>query len=633
MAEIDTKHSLADLAVDLGLLTSKMLEDALAMANETSMPLRRVLVMSNLLSEEDITNLARCQTLLRERSIEMELANQAMQRAREKRIGLDESLLTLGWDPLQYKESGPLGKLLLQAHFVTKEQLESAVQRHEETGLPLGRVLVLSGSMPESLLSAAVNAQILVRDGKLTQEQAVEALKEARRRQVSIETSLQEKGFYDVPNQSAPRIGEMLLFSGAITQSELVIALEVGLVQKKPIGEVLLQANLVTQDVLDGALQVQKLLSEQKLSINEAKSVLSAMKSGASFVNAMNSVSRGHGTGKSLRLSLSDFLKLIGYTTANGIAEAFEVAQHNSQILMQVLTIGGMADENSLMQAEHCRMLVQNGRLSLENAALVFDYARRRNMSVQEALRELHWQSGDDASFGDLKPLSTANAPKDLEQVQTSNLYATAERFANQREFEKAREIWEQLILIDSDQGESSCRALDAIAETYLAEQNIAGAKKAYERALASKEKHYGDQALQIAYAMSNLGKIAYFERSYPEAEEFARSQINITERHMGAEHPDVACGWQNLATLYHMQGKHQLAESAYKRGIFICSKSLGDEHPTTERLKKNYATLLHGMDKISDSKRMDPYARVRISGSWRAVRISDDQSLRECDD
>jgi Tfp pilus assembly protein PilF len=96
----------------------------------------------------------------------------------------------------------------------------------------------------------------------------------------------------------------------------------------------------------------------------------------------------------------------------------------------------------------------------------------------------------------------------------------------------------------------------------------------------------------------------------------------------LGKEHPDVACGWQNLATLYHVQNKHVEAENAYRVAIGICSQALGPEHPTTARLNRNYANLLHNMNKIREAAAVDPFAQGRITGSWRAIQLNDDQKL-----
>lgn len=627
MAEIDSRHRLGELVIELDMVSPEHLEEALSISRETSLPLGRVLVMSNLLSDDDLKNIVRCQTLLKEHAIELKLAKQAMAQVRQMRITLDESLALLGWDSVNQRELMPLGKLLMEANFVSHPQLERALEKHEATGLPFGRILVLGGIISESLLSAAVNAQILVRDGKLTEEQAIEALKVAARRQISIEVLLKEKGFYDLPNRSCPRLGEILLFCELITPSQLVNSLEVGLVAKKPIGEVLVDAKLLTNELLQAVLQVQNLIGDSKLSINEARELITAVKAGSTFHDAMKSISLGHNPGQHSRISLSKFLQMIGYVTPTDIAQAFDVAQHNSQIMMQVLTVAGIADETTLVKAEHCRLLVQNGRLTMEHAGIVLDYSQRRGIDIPQALRELQWQHGDSAEFNDLKPLKQVKL-KTLTQSQWMTLRGTAEQFMVKGQYKAARDVWLQLLDMEHDKGESHARCLDAIAETYLAEQNFEEAKKSYHTSLEYKTQLYGAESIPVALAVSNLGKVAYFSKNYSEAETCAKDYIRICTLRLGAHHPDVACGWQNLATLYHVQNKYFDAESAYRIAIKICTESLGADHPTTARLNRNYANLLHNMNKVREAAAVDPFAQGRITGSWRAIQLSEDQKL-----
>jgi tetratricopeptide (TPR) repeat protein len=341
----------------------------------------------------------------------------------------------------------------------------------------------------------------------------------------------------------------------------------------------------------------------------------------------MKGISLGHSSGHQPRISLSRFLQLIGYASPADINQAFEVAQHNSQIIIQVLAIAGIADETTLTKAEHCRMLVQNGRLTLEHAGIVLDYSQRRGIGVPDALRELQWQHGDSAEFTDLKPIKQIKL-KTLTQSQWLTLKGTAEQYMVKGQYKLARDVWQQLLELDRDQGDTYGRCLDAIAETYLAEQNFVEAKQAYESALKFKTSFYGAESVPVSLAVSNIGKVAYFSKNYAEAEAAAKEYIRICTVRLGAEHPDVACGWQNLATLYHVQNKHRDAENAYQNAIRICSTALGEDHPTTARLNRNYANLLHNMNKIREAAAVDPFAQGRITGSWRAIQLSEDQKL-----
>ncbi|MEZ4543377.1 MAG: hypothetical protein R3C24_05700 [Cyanobacteriota/Melainabacteria group bacterium] len=92
----------------------------------------------------------------------------------------------------------------------------------------------MNGIINEAQLAATLNAQILVRDQKITKEQAIEGLKQARRRQIAVEVPLMEKGFYTVQPRESVRLGELLTLSGMVSESQILSAVELGLVSENP---------------------------------------------------------------------------------------------------------------------------------------------------------------------------------------------------------------------------------------------------------------------------------------------------------------------------------------------------------------------------------------------------------------
>ena len=198
MIEVSEKKKLGGLIVELGLIDNRDLGQALSIAQETSLPLGRVLVLSEMLSEEVLQGVLRCQSLMKQNLVDLDLARKAMQIMSKEEVSLDDALFKLGWNPEATKDTTPLGELLIDAGYVTRDQLQQSLEKSTQTGLPFGRLLVFSGALTEGLLTGALNAQILIRDGKLSKPQAVEALKEAKVRQTTIEVQLKEKGFYDL---------------------------------------------------------------------------------------------------------------------------------------------------------------------------------------------------------------------------------------------------------------------------------------------------------------------------------------------------------------------------------------------------------------------------------------------------
>jgi tetratricopeptide (TPR) repeat protein len=609
---------LGDLVLGFEMVSESEFEDSLSIAKETGLPIGNVLVMSNLLSESDLRNVLRCQSLLREHAIAFDIAREALERVKEQKITLDRALVELGWDGLRH-ESMPLGKLLVDAEFISRDQLEKALRRHKDTTMPVGRILVLEGSLPESLLSVAINAQNFLREGKITQTQALEALKEARRRHF-INTPPMQKSFYLFPTRNRPRLGELLLLSGLITQSDLNLALETSFTCKKPLGETLVEMKLITNKILDSALRAQNLIADSTLRLKEGKALITSVSKGMSISDALEKVISDRQTRKpEPQLSLSDFMKAINVVKQSEIDQAFAVVQHNSDVIMKVLLIAGVFDEQTLAMAEQCRALVIGKRLSIQQARTAFDYARKRNIKVQEALRELHWQ--DDVSTQQvLKTLD--RAPENTSQW--IELQTVADQLIRNGQAKAAREIWQRMA--DNMELKDSKRyfdCLDAIAETFLAEQEFEAAEDAYRNSLDYKLKHYGRDSLPVSWAYNNLSRVLYFQGEYDEAVDCLDEHIRICGLIQGTKHPDVACAWQNLATIFHVQQKFEHAEKAYRIAHEICEYCLGAEHASTNQLRQ--MVELAGQAAAS--------ARVggkELTGSWKSAHIPGVEELQE---
>ncbi|HMO19981.1 MAG TPA: hypothetical protein PKC98_03325, partial [Candidatus Melainabacteria bacterium] len=208
MNSADTQRiRLGILMIDAGLITRDDLEECLAMAKETGLPVGKIFLLSGKTSEPVLLATVQAQSLLKDGIISLETSYKALKKVAQSGLSLDEALKQLKVEVDDVKVN-KLGELLVEANFVSEEQLNEALEGSASTGLPFGRMLVLNGIINEAQLAATLNAQILVRDQKITKEQAIEGLKQARRRQIAVEVPLMEKGFYTVQPRESVRLGE-----------------------------------------------------------------------------------------------------------------------------------------------------------------------------------------------------------------------------------------------------------------------------------------------------------------------------------------------------------------------------------------------------------------------------------------
>jgi tetratricopeptide (TPR) repeat protein len=86
----------------------------------------------------------------------------------------------------------------------------------------------------------------------------------------------------------------------------------------------------------------------------------------------------------------------------------------------------------------------------------------------------------------------------------------------------------------------------------------------------------------------------AYWRQGkYADAEGLCKRALAIREKAFGEDHPDVATSLNHLAVVYREQGKYADAEGLDKRALAIFEKALGTDHPDVADTLNDLAILL----------------------------------------
>ena len=244
-----------DLLVAAELISREELHRLMPLARQTGLPIGRILVQSGVLTESLVRASVMAQSLLRDKLLHFQLAVTALKRASELDITYDAALKELGWHEEYYEISNKLGKLLVDAHAVTPDQLAGANEVCFASGLPLGRVLVLRKVIPEVVAYAALSVQVLLREGKITRQEAVKVITESAGINTSVQDWLRQDRSASNGRGNAVRLGELLILAGIISELDLLSAVEASLNQKIMIGHVLVNnkpVNIASYQVKDG---------------------------------------------------------------------------------------------------------------------------------------------------------------------------------------------------------------------------------------------------------------------------------------------------------------------------------------------------------------------------------------------
>ncbi|HEY9784763.1 MAG TPA: hypothetical protein V6D17_05110, partial [Candidatus Obscuribacterales bacterium] len=252
MTKITKEQKIGELLRTLDFVNESELDETIKLAVQVGLPLGRSLVLAGHIKEEDLKLVLEIQNLMRTSGLPIAVARKAVSFVRAEGLPIREALQRAGWDvtpdpsPIAISR---LGSLLVEAQVITQEQLEEAQRSSYETGIPLGRMLSLMGAVPHSLLAKALEIQEMIRDGRMSYARAVQVLNPLNTTRPPLEQNLVHHGL-DKPaaKKKTIRLGELLMLSGILTESDIMNALELSFGRQQSFGDILIELGLISRE-------------------------------------------------------------------------------------------------------------------------------------------------------------------------------------------------------------------------------------------------------------------------------------------------------------------------------------------------------------------------------------------------
>ncbi len=267
---------IGELLVAAGIIRQEVLMEALQIAKKSSTPVGRVLMTIGELSERNLLVAIEVQSMIRDQLISPEFGIRALNQCARTQVPLEETFRRLGWTPPAERTTNTtneLGRLLIDAGIITEAVLEQGLRQSVENDLPLGRCLVLSRVITANFLASALTAQVLFRDGKISYDQAINGLRASAKKAQPIEDSLQESGAY-ASDKGKVKVGDLLAQAGIVSEADKATAVERGLSDGMPVGEVFVQSGMISPSVLDESLKLQEMVNNGQMSSLQAAAIL-----------------------------------------------------------------------------------------------------------------------------------------------------------------------------------------------------------------------------------------------------------------------------------------------------------------------------------------------------------------------
>lgn len=382
---------IGDLLTQAELVSVGDLTDAVRVSQKTGLPVGRVLVANGMVTEPELQAGLKAQSLLRENLVVASQAIQALKMVHTNGLDLDQSLKRLGWRMEHYEFTNRLGQLLVDAGAVSKDQVEEALEICFNSGLPVGRVLVLRGSLSEFIAYSALTAQVLIRDGKIARDQAIGALRLTCMHGDSIETYLEFGGLRSM-RSNVVRLGELLVLADLVSELDLLSAVEKGLADELPIGQVLVGEKFIDQNTLESALKLQEMVKAERISPDKAGTALGEVVRHRVPLDSI--ISKYESEPKEEAAppfqDLLSMLALVGLISCDDLTRAKESLQHG-QHAGRILVERGFIDEDVLTAVLRCQEFAVAGHLSAEQCIFAVHNWIWARGNFDDVLKRLGW--------------------------------------------------------------------------------------------------------------------------------------------------------------------------------------------------------------------------------------------------
>jgi hypothetical protein len=230
----------------------------------------------------------------------------------------------------------------------------------KRSNVKLGQFLVQADLIPGRTLEAALFLQDLVKGNVLTIPQAAEALARAHNRGGTLESNI----FLAKPKPiEGPRI-------------------------TLPLGQIMVEAGLISQDALEAALKLQDAARTGVLTAEEALDT---------FVTETYKKSSTTGSQKprpeqdAQQEMTTRLLLRTGRITRQDIEAAQKVETKHGGSILNILFAAAKIEQSIIDAATELTALVEKNKLKEDQAVMALDYCQRSRVSLKEALAELHW--------------------------------------------------------------------------------------------------------------------------------------------------------------------------------------------------------------------------------------------------
>ena len=120
------------------------------------------------------------------------------------------------------------------------------------------------------------------------------------------------------------------------------------------------------------------------------------------------------------------------------------------------------------------------------------------------------------------------------------------------------------------------------------------------------RRKALGEEHLDVALSLSNLGTLYARQKKYEAAEPLLKRALAIREQVLGPEHAVSLSSLANLARFYRIRGEFLRSGEFYGQVVARSERKLGSNHPGVVTALKDWASMLRQAKQNGPAKEIE---------------------------
>jgi hypothetical protein len=419
--QIQTRPKIGQILVETGAITTENLQHAMKLAQDAKQPVGRMLVSLSYVKEERLQAALEAQSLIGKGTITEADALAAVRWAMQRNMRFDQAVGQLYDLSPEREDDGSLGGLIIASEMAPADTVTDAQNRTYEAGVHVGHILLTSKTITLTMLDNVLTVAVLLRDGVITRDKAVALLKDVRDSRTSMTSAIRLSKIKTNTPGEIVRLGELLIKARLVTEREALIAIEASLHTGRKLGDELVSRAAVTRVTLDQALVLQRLISQQVVSLETGIEILGACSVSNKEIKQVASELKAFDETATEKCALN-LCMLAGILHHEPIFQAMEQWAHlglsRGKAVLAANSINNKTYSAALKLAEQ----VESKKISENQAVLALKHCDRAGCDVEVAI----------AAVGltpDQEPVS--NAPKTCAQ----SVRGTLANWASYNEF------------------------------------------------------------------------------------------------------------------------------------------------------------------------------------------------------